>query len=54
MDLGVPPISAAPMARNTQNPRFFKDGCWKQEHSPANSTTFVDFRRLQRKIEAIF
>ena len=30
------------MARNKENPRFFSDGCWKQEHSPANSMMFVD------------
>ena len=32
------------MARNTENLRFFKDGCWNKEHSPANSTIFVDLR----------
>ena len=42
--LGVPPFSTAPMARNTENPRCLKDGCWKQEHSPINSTIFVDLR----------
>ena len=31
MDLGVPPISTAPMLRNTENQRFFKDGCWRNE-----------------------
>ena len=41
---GFPPISTAPMARNTENPRFFKDGCWSKEHSPANSMIFVDLR----------
>ena len=29
------------MARNTENLRLFKDGCWKKK-SPANSTIFVD------------
>ena len=41
VDLGVPPISMAPMARNTENPSFFKDCCWKREFSAANSTIFV-------------
>ena len=36
MDLGVPD--------DTENPKFFKDGCWKSEHSPANSIIFVDLR----------
>ena len=43
MDLGVPSISAAPMARNTENPRFVKDGGWKKEHSPA-TMIFADLR----------
>ena len=34
----------SPMARNTVNPRFFKDGCWNKEHSPANLMIFVDIR----------
>ena len=42
MDLEVHPISKAPMAGNTENPRLSKDGYWKQEHSPANWTIFVD------------
>ena len=42
VDLGVPPILAIAMARNTQHPRLFKDGCWK--HSPTNSMIFVDLR----------
>ena len=32
------------MARNTENPRFVKEGCWKNEHSPVISTIFVDLR----------
>ena len=28
------------MARNMENLRFFKDGCWKNEHSTANSMIF--------------
>ena len=31
---GFPPVSTAPMVRNTENPRFFnKDGCWRNEYS---------------------
>ena len=37
---GVPRISMVPMARNTENPRFFKDGCWNKVHSPANFSRF--------------
>ena len=41
------------MARNTENQKVFKDGCWKQERSPVNSMIFVDLRvsiwnRLQK------
>ena len=44
VDLGVHSISTAPMARNTENPRFFKDGCWNKEHSQENSMILVDLR----------
>ena len=41
VDLEIPPISMAPEARNTENPRFFKHGCW---NSPTNSTIYMDFQ----------
>ena len=41
MDLGVPDDTDG---QSTENPKFFKDGCWKSEHSPANSMIFVDLR----------
>ena len=44
VDLEVPPISTAPMARNTENPKFLRHGCWKRKHSPANSMILVDLQ----------
>ena len=44
VDLGVALISTAPMARSTENPGCFKDGCWKKQHSPASSTIFAVLR----------
>ena len=44
MDLGAPPISSTPIAKNTEYPKFFKDGYWKQEQSSANSTIFGDLQ----------
>ena len=31
-------------ARNTENPRLFRNGCWKKEHQSINSTIFVDLQ----------
>ena len=37
------PISTAPMVRNTENLKIFKEGCWEKEHSSSNSMIFVDY-----------
>ena len=42
-------ISTGLMARNMENPRFFKDGCWKNQHSQANSMGKATGRRWDQR-----
>ena len=58
MDLGVPPISKLPMARNTENPELeenpeFEKGAFTGKFCDLRGFPgLLQFRRLQRKIEA--